>query len=95
MRALQDKPRRQPKEMEINGVIASPNEQNLKEWLMEMGINGGKYKHVQRIAKHFVKERLIHERADIGDTTTKRESERDGWNGQHWSTRLFLGMACL
>jgi hypothetical protein len=38
MRALQDKPRGQPK---------------------EIGINGGKYKHVQRIAKHFVKERLI------------------------------------
>jgi hypothetical protein len=45
MRALQDKPRGQPK---------------------EIGINGGKYKHVQRIAKHFivkhfVKERLIYE----------------------------------
>jgi hypothetical protein len=38
MRALQDKPGGQ---------------------LKEIGINGGKYKDVQRIAKHFVKERLI------------------------------------
>jgi hypothetical protein len=33
--------------------------QNLREQLMEIGINGGNYKHVQRIAKHFDKERLM------------------------------------
>jgi hypothetical protein len=34
IRALQDKPRGKLKEIEINGVIALPNKQNIKERLI-------------------------------------------------------------
>jgi hypothetical protein len=61
------------KRMEIklwHGAIAPPTRHLLKEWLINNGarnqsktegyqINGEEYKHLQIIAKHFVKERLI------------------------------------
>jgi hypothetical protein len=57
-------------EIKLHGAIALPTRHLLKEQLIKNGarnqskmegyqMNGEEYKHLQRIAKHFVKERLI------------------------------------